>query len=98
MNCEANFSMKTDLAKHIEDIHEKTKFQCLKCDAKFAKNGSLIRHVIQFHGGQKCPFCSVFFTNFKNGLKEHIATFHPEKKHLICLKCDKGVIFKDQDI
>jgi len=45
-DCERPFVRKTDLDRHFNSVHRKLKqFQCLKCDASFARKDTLRRYV-----------------------------------------------------
>ena len=45
-NCDASFSVKGTLKRHIASVHERKKpYECENCDAHFAEKGYLKRHI-----------------------------------------------------
>ena len=51
--CDASFSEKGSLNKHVASVHEgKKPFQCTICDAKFGARGTLNSHVRTIHEGK----------------------------------------------
>ena len=89
--CDANFSEKKDLNKHITSahlkpqdvsVHEENKpFMCSVCGANFARKDKLQRHTSSVHEGLKpymCNECGTSFTE-KRGLELHISAVHDEK-------------------
>ena len=65
--------------------------KCSLCDARYAKNFHLKRHIETVHEGlkpHKCSICSKGFAELCN-LKHHIATVHEGKRPHQCTICGK---------
>ena len=61
IKCEATFSTKSNLTKHILTVHEGKKYQCTDCEMEFTQQGTLKRHVASVHEGKtfECSICAV---------------------------------------
>ena len=65
--------------------------KCTLCDARYAKNFHLKRHIETVHEGlkpHKCSICNKGFAELCN-LKHHIATVHEGKRPHQCTICGK---------
>ena len=52
--CEAYFSAKTSLNRHIASRYDKQiLYSCETCNSKFAQKGNLKRHIVSVHEGEK---------------------------------------------
>ena len=89
------FDSEDDSSNQIPPLcKDKKIFQCSFCDAKFAENGSLKRHVITFHEGSFiCKICNTDFVN-KSNLNCHNALVHENRDLFQCSYCD--AIFNDK--
>ena len=54
--CNAEYTLKGNLQKHIETIHDGKRYDCTICDKSFAQKGTLKRHVESIHEGNVPPF------------------------------------------
>ena len=83
--CDAYFSLKTNLSKHIKSVHEKKKpFNCIICDANFASKQSMKSHSKSVHEGEKpfkCNICDSIFAR-NHHLKRHVEYVHEKKNPL----------------
>ena len=63
--CDANFSQKGSLNKHIESVHEgKKPYKYTVCDSNFSTKQNLNRHNKSVHKGKepfKCLWCNIFW-------------------------------------
>ena len=52
--CDYNFSLRTDMKRHMASVHEGVKpFKCDICDYSCSEKGSMKRHVASVHEGKK---------------------------------------------
>jgi len=82
--CEATFSNKYSLAKHVKRFHETKQYKCDRCEKSFHKH-HLLRNHQREHTGSKpleCPSCEKAF-EWPFELKRHIRS-HRLKKCDIC--------------
>ena len=89
--CNATFSRKDSMKKHIAAIHEgKKPFKCSICNSKFARNGHLSQHIMLVHEGKKPFKCSIcdYNCSTKQRLTIHIASVHEGKKQYKCNICN----------
>ena len=96
--CEACFSLKTNLSKHIKSVHEKRKpFNCIICDANFASKQSMKSHSKSVHEGEKPFKCNICDSSFarKQHLKGHIQSVHEKIKPGKCNICDANFASKE---
>lgn len=84
-NCEAGFTRKNSLKRHMLFVHEGIKplkqFKCSECDSSFERKSDMKRHIDSNHN--KKPFkCSKRDSSFKlrKGLNCHNASVHGEKE------------------
>ena len=82
-NCNALFKRKSNLTRHIKEVHEKKKpFQCKICNSTFTQKHSLISHIKAIHDGEKpfkCISCDASFTQ-KSNLVSHVRVVHEKNK------------------
>ena len=95
--CDASFTRKPNLKKHVEVIHEGKKVnKCSICDSIFNQSKALKRHIASVHEGQKpfkCFICDASFAH-SGTLKAHVASIHEGKKHFKCVLCDASFTLK----
>ena len=84
--CEKRFKRMESLKRHIESIHQNTKFPCNHCDYKATEKRSLKKHILKKHTKDQpvsklyCEICSNQFTN-RSTLKLHMQSVHELKNH-----------------
>ena len=97
--CDACFSVKTNLNKHIKYVHEKKKpFECHICDANFASKQGMNTHTKSVHEGEKpfkCDICD-YISAKKSHVKTHTQSVHEKKKPFKCSICDYSFAQKQQ--
>ena len=97
--CDACFSVKTNLNKHIKYVHEKKKlFKCNICDINFAYRHGMNFHTKSVHEGEKpfkCDVCD-YSSARKSHLKAHTQSVHEKKKPFKCNICDYSFALKQQ--
>ena len=83
LHCEAFFSRKDNLTRHIKSVHLQIKENmCHLCDRQFLSKVELKDHQLVQDCNKKvfnCKICDAIFSR-KSSLKSHIATFHNEIK------------------
>ena len=89
--CDAKFSSKGDLTRHVKAIHDKIKDICCElCDYKTTLNGNLKKHIEMVHlkiRNIQCNQCDFKCSN--NGhLKRHIKALHDKIRDIQCELCD----------
>ena len=74
---------------NVDDLEKPHK--CNLCDARYAKNFHLKRHIETVHEGLKPHICSICNKGFAElcNLKHHIATVHEGKRPHQCTICGK---------
>ena len=85
--CDANFSCKDNLKRHMHEHTEGKTFFCTVCGCKCAHAGHLNDHM-RIHTGEKpfiCTVCEAKFTQAGN-LKTHMR-FHTGDKEFMCTVC-----------
>jgi len=100
--CNKSLKTVTTLRKHMEVVHMGLmKFECDKCDKKFALRMQLINHEMDVHGpdgpvpkGTKREVCPICGTRLKNHsmLKAHMKLH--DLPRVQCTKCDKWLTNK----
>ena len=92
-NCNAAFSRKVYIDRHIKSVHGGVKsLKCDICDKSFSYSGYLRNHIESVHNQTKffkCNICDKSFS-LKGNLKKHTESYHEEKKSFQCNKCDKA--------
>ena len=94
--CDAIFSQKQALDKHIKIVHLGEKIlQCQYCDNWFSQSGNLRIHIETVHEKKKPFWCDICQKGIsaKRAYEDHLAS-HSEKKEKICSICQKA--FKTQ--
>lgn len=95
-SCNKNFRTSKGFQKHFQSsahlestsLEDRKKYKCDKCESKFLKKDSLIKHLQSPHS-YKCEFCD-FTSNSKENTKRHLA-LHTASRQFICELC--GVAF-----
>ena len=94
--CGAKFGSKTELDRHVDEVHlKKRPFACKEvgCQAKFGSKKSMNRHVDAVHL-KKRPFsckedgCQARFGS-KGNMNTHVDTVHLKKRPFKCSNCPK---------
>ena len=89
------FTENSSLKRHLQSVHEKTKFRCDTCEKQFNCHDHVQRHKKSVHDGKKfkCENCKKEFVD-KNYFEQHIKSIHEGIK-LQCDKCEKNFDQKD---
>ena len=96
--CDAEYTLKGNLKKHIESVHDGNKpFKCVQCPSRFAQLSGLNRHFEAVHEKKRpfeCTHCERCFYE-KNKLKKHMESVHDVSLETIddkqiCFVCDKN--------
>lgn len=90
-DCGYSCYLKTDLERHITNVHDKCRTPCPICGKKYS---DLRQHIRLVHEGHKleCPECGKKYTN----LSQHLNKMHRKKKILMCDKCGKTFYLQSQ--
>ena len=89
--CKRSFRRKTELTRHIQDVHEgkkKKERKCNICSKLFSRQWQYKRHLMM-HSGEKpdpCPICNKYFRG-PFDLKSHMKTH--ENRSYVCEICGK---------
>jgi len=80
--CGYSCYLKTDLERHINNVHDKHRSPCNICGKKYS---DLRQHIRIVHEGAKaeCPHCKGKYSN----LSQHIHKVHLKTKNIMCDKC-----------
>ncbi|XP_023326608.1 zinc finger protein 711 [Eurytemora carolleeae] len=81
-DCGYSCYLKTDLERHILNVHDKQRSPCPICGKSYS---DLRQHIRLVHEGHKlqCPECNKKYTN----LSQHISKVHKKSRNLMCEKC-----------
>ena len=86
--CEASYTNRGSLSKHILAKHRGIKYNCDICEYEALSSGNLKVHRRKNHGiTNECNFCQVKFDNL-NELEKHKVTAHMGEKKYSCFACD----------
>ena len=95
--CNLSYGQKSDLNKHIREVHEKKNyFQCPQCSKRYATRYERKKHTELIHEkgkSFKCSKCKMAFGREKD-MKKHITEVHEEKKPFQCPMCEVYFIQK----
>ena len=90
--CQKEFTKKSNLQTHVENVHEKKRHKCAQCEKDFASRGGLRDHKLTKHEGKKrkinkkqCPHCKKSF-NTGSPYSNHLLT-HESLKPFLCPFC-----------
>ena len=90
--CENEFTQKSNLRKHIRDVHDKKRHKCDQCEKDFASRSGLRNHKLTKHEGKKikrnqkqCPHCNKSF-NSGSHYNSHLLK-HQSLKPFLCPFC-----------
>lgn len=89
--CNQKFGAKHEYISHVEQIHLKTVYSCVKCEQIYYSADGLKRHSLSHEN--RCRYCLELFDN-KFHLAQHMKE-HVEKSEFPCGKCDK--VFQTKD-
>ena len=95
-DCDASFSQKGHLNRHIKPAHKGIKsfnFKCNDCDAIFSQKENLKEHIESVHEGKKpfkCNDCDSRFS-WKWDLNRHIESVHEGKKSFMQVLLTKQI-------
>lgn len=85
-HCSRMFVLKSNMEKHIKEMHEDEKYICEICSKFFNRKNNLLSHIRQKHDNQSmkiiCPLCG-YSTVSKHDLKRH-ERFHTNEKPFKC--------------
>jgi len=83
--CEIKFKKKSDMKKHVKNIHQGEKSLCIQCGDSFK---DLHYHIKVFHENVNfpCEMCNKKYTT-KQGLNFHIKHTHGDSKKEVCDYC-----------
>ena len=90
--CSKWLSRNADLKLHIENVHEKEKFNCDFCNRCYSSEQALKRHMTVAHNkitDFKCKSCNFYFGS-RSTLNAHIKRVHTQTKEHVCAVCDKA--------
>ncbi len=76
--CFKVFKSKSVMNRHVESIHNKTKFVCQFCGKEYSQNGHLLYHIKMQHNTHKdyiCIICCKHFA-YKYQFKKHMKCSH----------------------
>jgi len=81
-DCGYSCYLKTDLERHILNVHDRFRSPCPTCGKKYS---DLRQHIRIVHEGAKatCPECQGKYSN----LSQHIHKVHMKLKNVMCEKC-----------
>eukprot|EP00092_Neocalanus_flemingeri_P001603 GFUD01001710.1.p1 GENE.GFUD01001710.1~~GFUD01001710.1.p1 ORF type:complete len:505 (-),score=129.89 GFUD01001710.1:141-1655(-) len=84
-NCEIKFKKKSDMKKHVKNIHKGERSLCIQCGDSFK---DLHYHIKVFHENVSfpCDMCNKKYTT-KQGLNFHIKHTHGDSKKEVCHYC-----------
>jgi len=87
LQCNAQFTKKSTLNRHIKSIHEAITYSCSHCDKTFKQQGTMNRHIKSKHEGVKyiCNQCD-YQATLKFHLTIHIQSIHDGVKYA-CNEC-----------
>ena len=86
-NCDASFTHKSSMLRHIKTVHEvsddipiMSKVKCPDCDASFINRSGMLRHMRSVHGEKKfsCDQCN-FVASRNDVLLRHVRHAHVVK-------------------
>ena len=91
-----NECKKSTSSTHVENVHEKVRHNCDKCDKVFSSKLGLNSHVKSVHENVRynCNMCEKIYPQ-KSALQRHIKRTH-EKVRYYCDKCDKCFVEKNR--
>uniref|UniRef100_A0A7S1TE55 C2H2-type domain-containing protein n=1 Tax=Compsopogon caeruleus TaxID=31354 RepID=A0A7S1TE55_9RHOD len=88
--CRKEFDRKSNLNKHIRQVHEKLRpYGCNICGKKFGQKSSIDKHILVVHEKRKihkCDRCSASFGQVGD-LNVHIRTVHEKRRPYGCATC-----------
>ena len=90
--CGKKFNRKTDLARHINQVHRLNKYACDQCDYKAGLKGNLVAHKLARHGNGvkhfQCHLCTKAY-KWQHVLKRHMIKHSIIKIKIKCNLCEK---------
>ena len=98
-SCEARFTRRDHLNRHISSVHEgKKPYECDKCDRKFSQLGDMKKHISVVHEGIKPFTCEICGSGFpiKSVMKAHKESVHEGKRTCHCDLCGKNFASKQR--
>jgi len=90
-DCGYSCYLKTDLERHILNVHNKFRTPCPICGKRYS---DLRQHIRLVHEGHKleCPQCHKKYTN----LSQHLNKMHRKTKNVMCEQCGKTFYLQSQ--
>jgi len=90
-DCGYSCYLKTDLERHILNVHDKCRTPCPICGKRYS---DLRQHIRLVHEGHKleCPQCHKKYTN----LSQHLNKMHKKTKTVMCDQCGKTFYLQSQ--
>lgn len=97
--CKRYFMSKKSLAIHIRTYHGRERFECDKCNRKFALKSRYDKH-LEYHKETNsdrfiCQICNIVYHSRKS-LRTHNLSKHTseDEKPFVCAVCGKGFVAK----
>lgn len=76
--CQKQFTDKSNLLRHVKEVHDQMRVSCDQCDQAFVRKFNLKRHIFHVHGGMlpyECDKCRKTYI-FQDKFIEHMREKH----------------------
>lgn len=92
-NCNVKFTNRSNLRRHIKNVHEKKiSFTCEHCNKEYSSKSNLLIHIDMVHEKKKDFCCSFedcdYIASQKKTLQRHIQCVHHKIKNFKCYECE----------
>ena len=76
--CSSEFTVKSSLNLHKQQIHEKIRFSCKQCEKSYTSKQNLEQHMQSVHEKIKhyCVYCNSSFKKTQSYKKKHLQSKH----------------------